>query len=102
MKILFMTDTHLTAKSPQSRTDIYEITTLKKFTEIGHIIKNNNVDLVIHGGDMFHTAKVSLRYAGHIAEIIKSWGVPVHVVPGNHDLYGYNLSTIDQTILGLY
>ena len=102
MKILFMTDTHLTAKSPQSRTDIYETTTLKKFTEIGHIIKNNNVDLVIHGGDMFHTAKVSLRYAGHIAEIIKSWGVPVHVVPGNHDVYGYNLSTIDQTILGLY
>lgn len=102
MKILFITDTHLTAKTPASRTDVYEITTLKKFNEIGNIIRANGIERVIHGGDMFHTAKVSLRYAGHIAEIIKSWGVPVNVVPGNHDLYGYNLSTIDQTILGLY
>ncbi|AIY85361.1 calcineurin-like phosphoesterase family protein (plasmid) [Clostridium baratii str. Sullivan] len=101
MRILYITDTHLTAKNPASRLDVYETVTYDKLNEIGEIIKKNNVDLVLHGGDMFHSPKVSLRYTGKIAEIIKSWGVPVIVVVGNHDLYGYNISTIDQTTLGL-
>ena len=102
MKILYITDTHFTAKSPYSRIDNYQITTLRKLLEIGKIIEDNDIDMVLHGGDMFHTAKVSLKYAGNIAEIIKEWKIPVYVVPGNHDLYGYNLSTIEQTILGLF
>lgn len=101
MRILYITDTHLTAKNPASRLDVYETVTYEKLNEIGEIIKRNNVDLVLHGGDMFHSPKVSLRYTGKIAEIIKSWGVPTVVVIGNHDLYGYNISTIDQTTLGL-
>ena len=75
---------------------------MKKFLEIGEIIKRENIELVIHGGDMFHTPRVSLKYAGEIANLIKAWGVPVYVVPGNHDLYGYNLESIDQTMLGMF
>ena len=33
--------------------------------------------------------------------MIKSWQIPVYVVPGNHDIEGYTIDTIDQTKLGL-
>lgn len=102
MKVLYITDTHLTSKTPASRIDNYELTTYKILFEIKKIIKDKKVDIVIHGGDMFHTPKVSLRYAGSIAQILLSYGVPIYVVPGNHDIFGYNKNTIDQTMLGLF
>lgn len=102
MNVLYITDTHLTAKDPASRTDSYEIATLRKLIYLGKVIQKNKVSLVIHGGDMFHSARVSLKYSGMIAKIIRSWGIPVYVVPGNHDTYGYNMNTIDQTTLGFF
>ena len=57
--------------------------------------------MVIHTGDLFHTARVSDKFAGQVSEMIKSWQVPVYVVPGNHDIEGYTTDTIDQTKLGL-
>lgn len=56
---------------------------------------------MLHGGDLFHTPDVSNKFTGEIAQIIKSWGVDTYVVPGNHDLYGYNISTLYNTKLGL-
>lgn len=100
MKILHVTDTHGTAKNPAGRKDIFYITVFKKFMELGAIIKRENIDLVIHTGDLFHTPRVSLKFAGKISELINAWEVPVYVVPGNHDLDGYNINTIDQTMLG--
>lgn len=59
------------------------------------------MDLVIHGGDVFHTPDVSNKFTGELAKIIKSWGVDTYVTPGNHDVYGYNLDTLNNTKLGL-
>ena len=101
MKILYLTDTHLTSKSPAGRIDNYANSSLKKLLEIGKIIKDNNINVVIHGGDMFHTPKVNLKYANLVITIIKQWNIPIYVVPGNHDLYGYNINTLDQTMLGV-
>ena len=101
MKILHITDSHGTVKGPESRKDIYYISFLKKFYEIGLAIKKFNIDMVIHTGDLFHTARVSDKFAGQVSEMIKAWGVPVYVVPGNHDIEGYTIDTIDQTKLGL-
>ena len=56
---------------------------------------------MLHGGDLFHTPDVSNKFTGEIAQIIKSWKVDTYVVPGNHDLYGYNISTLYNTKLGL-
>lgn len=101
MKILHITDSHGTVKGPESRKDIYYITFLKKLYELGIIIKRNKIDMVIHTGDLFHTARVSDKFAGQVSELIKAWQVPVYVVPGNHDIEGYTTDTIDQTKLGL-
>ena len=101
MKILHITDSHGTVKGPESRKDIYYITFLRKLYELGYVIKKEKIDIVIHTGDLFHTARVSDKFAGQVSEMIKAWQVPVYVVPGNHDIEGYTTDTIDQTKLGL-
>lgn len=101
MKILHITDSHGTVKCPESRKDIYYITFLRKLYELGYVVKKEKIDMVIHTGDLFHTARVSDKFAGQVSEMIKSWQVPVYVVPGNHDIEGYTIDTIDQTKLGL-
>ena len=101
MKILHITDSHGTVKGPESRKDIYYVSFLKKFYELGYVIKKYNIDMVIHTGDLFHTARVSDKFAGQVASLINAFGVPVYVVPGNHDIEGYTTDTIDQTKLGL-
>lgn len=101
MKILHITDSHGTVKTPESRNDLYYLTFLRKLKELEYIIKGNGIDMVIHTGDLFHTSRVSNKFMGQTAEIIKGWNVPVYVVPGNHDIDGYTIETIDQTSLGL-
>lgn len=101
MKILHITDSHGTVKGPESRKDIYYITFLRKLYELGYVVKKEKIDMVIHTGDLFHTTRVSDKFAGQVSEMIKSWQVPVYVVPGNHDIEGYTTDTIDQTKLGL-
>lgn len=101
MKILHITDSHGTVKSPESRNDLYYLTFLRKLKELEYIIKGNDIDMVIHTGDLFHTSRVSNKFMGQTAEIIKGWNVPMYVVPGNHDIDGYTIETMDQTSLGL-
>lgn len=101
MKILYLTDTHFTAKNPSSRIDVFETVTYEKMLEIKEIINQNHVDFVLHGGDFFHQPRVSLRYTGRLAQILKSWGVPIFTNIGNHDIFGYSKETLDQTTLGL-
>lgn len=101
MKILHITDSHATIKSPSGRQDIYYVSFLRKLYEVGYVIKHENIDLVLHTGDFFHTPHISDKFTGQIAEMIQSWKVPVYVVPGNHDIEGYTIDTLDQTKLGL-
>jgi len=101
MKILHITDSHGTVKAPESRKDIYYLAFLKKMYELKYVIKQNDIKLIIHTGDLFHSSKVSDKFAGQLAEIIKSYGIPMYVVPGNHDIEGYTINTLDQTKLGL-
>lgn len=101
MKILHITDSHGTVKSPESRTDLFYLTFLRKLAEIAYVVKLNKIDMVLHTGDLFHSSRVSNKFMGQVAEIIKAWEVPLYVVPGNHDIDGYTIDTIDQTSLGL-
>jgi len=101
MKILHVTDSHGTMKSPESRKDIYYIAFLRKLYELGLVVKKENINVVVHTGDLFHTPRVSNKFAGQVSEMIKDMGIPFYVVPGNHDIEGYNIDTIDQTMLGL-
>ena len=105
MKILFFTDSHITAKLPRMRIDkdINE-TFIQKFKDVIDTARDNNVDMIIHGGDMFHSPDVSNKLVGEIAKVLKPNSIntpPIYVCAGNHDLQGQNIETLPFTKLGL-
>lgn len=101
MKFLFLTDTHIRNNSPKSRLDDFEEAIEKKFYEISKIIKDNNIDYVLHGGDLFDRPDVSVKTVSKFGNILKDLGVPIFIISGNHDIFGHNPKTIDRSMLGL-
>lgn len=103
MKLFYLTDTHDMGRNPGARTDDYHSAIMRKMTEAVDAAIAKNVDAFIHGGDWFMHPKVSnIIYNQHqrLLRKLKRNGIPVYVVPGNHDLFGYSMSTIEQTSLG--
>lgn len=101
MRLLFFTDTHIRGTNPRSRLDDFYQTLKNKFYEIKDIIHNNNVDYVLHGGDWFDRPDISPSIVRDFAMIIKTFGVPIYTIAGNHDVYGHNPGTLSRTMLGL-
>lgn len=101
MKFLFITDTHATGRGPSSRIDNYMGAIEEKFVEVAQVIQEENIVAIFHGGDLFDKPVVSLSLTGQIADLIRATKVPWYVVPGNHDLFGYNIQSLPQTSLGL-
>lgn len=101
MKFLYFTDLHIKGINPGKRKDVYSVAILKKLMEIRYVIDQEKVNFVVIGGDLFDLPKVSNQLLGEVAKIIKSWKVRVFVVPGNHDVYGQNISTLPHTSLGI-
>lgn len=101
MRILFLTDTHIRAYSPASRVDNFQETLFAKLSEVRRLAEAMEVDLVLHGGDLFDVNRVSNQLLGRTAELLRSFPCPVLVVPGNHDLVGYSLSSLPHTSLGV-
>ena len=100
-KLLFFTDTHYTGRNPASRKDNLFLTSIEKTKEIMEIGSQHDVDLYLHGGDFFDSPDISDNIAGIIGEVYKQFPKKVVVIPGNHDLRGNNVSTLEQTKLGL-
>lgn len=100
MRILHFTDSHLNNIAPISRTDDFANTTINKLIEVGKIADYYKVDLILHSGDLFQSPRCDLFYLGKVARAIRNYSCPMYVVPGNHDLYGQNINTLDRTFLG--
>ena len=101
LKILYFTDTHIRGTNPKNRKDDFVQTLENKLLEIVDIIKKNNVDYVIHGGDLFDRPDISISIVSRFAKILKTINVPIYIVSGNHDMFGHNPLTINRTMLGL-
>ena len=101
MKLLFFTDTHIKATNPISRIDDYLNTVEVKFNEVKGIIEEEKIDYVLHGGDLFDRPDVPVRIVGKFANILKSFGVPIYMISGNHDIFGHNPSTVERSMIGL-
>lgn len=103
LKGIYFTDSHDMGRNPGSRIDDYHKAILNKFLEIEQVAYANDIDFIVHGGDWFHTPRVAYSlYNEHqrILRRIRKKGIRVYLVPGNHDLYGYSMDTINQTAIG--
>jgi DNA repair exonuclease SbcCD nuclease subunit len=89
--ILFFADSHLgfdyplTSRSGAKRRgfDFF-----RNFESILQTAKDKNVDLVIHGGDLFDRSEVHPKIVNRAYDVLFEFvdgGVPLILVPGNHD-----------------
>lgn len=101
MKLLYFTDTHIRPDNPKSRKDNFLDTLLEKFMELVSVIKNEKIDLVLHGGDLFERPDIPIPIATQFIKIIQKFEVPFYMITGNHDMFAQNPNTISRTILGM-
>lgn len=101
MKILFMTDTHIRGTSPRNRKDNVLDTLKEKLYEVNNLCRKEEVDLVIHGGDIFDRPDVSPSIVRDFSIILKGFNAPIYAVPGNHDIFGHNPDTVYRTMIGI-
>lgn len=101
-KILEFNDPHIQVGADMlCRKDIYWEALLEKFKDIGRIIKNENIDAVLIGGDLVQHPDVSSIIVREFVREIMAWKVPVFINPGNHDLYGHNPNSLWKTQMSL-
>lgn len=91
IKILFFSDTHLGFDYPISGKSNAIRRGFDFFDNFYHVLsaaKQSEVDLVIHGGDLFYRSKVPVRIIDKTYDALfdlADFGIPVVIVPGNHD-----------------
>jgi DNA repair exonuclease SbcCD nuclease subunit len=91
VRVLFLSDTHLgfdLPLRPRVRRRRRGHDFMANYLRALEPALAGDVDLVVHGGDLFHRARVppSLVYqAFEPLERVAAGGVPVFVVPGNHE-----------------
>ncbi|MCK8826535.1 metallophosphoesterase [Natroniella acetigena] len=101
MKLLIMTDTHIRGTTPSRRMDNFKETLLKKLKEVGQIAVEEEVDFILHGGDLFDRPDTAPSVVNEFIEVLCSYPVPIYLVAGNHDLFGHNPETLPRTMLGV-
>lgn len=101
MKILVLNDTHIRGTTPQNRVDDFSAALKGKLLEIKEIVKQKEVDFILHGGDLFDRPDTAPSVVSDFIQILRDFEVPIYIVAGNHDLYGHNPTTLPRTMLGL-
>lgn len=102
IRILYFTDTHIRAQAPTCRIDDFEATVYKKISEIRDIGKARKVDFYIHGGDLFDRPDPPMRIVRTFGRLFQTFERPVFFVPGNHDIFAYNLRSLDRTFAAIW
>ncbi|SFJ24940.1 metallophosphoesterase family protein [Thermoflavimicrobium dichotomicum] len=101
MRLLYITDTHIRGTSPRSRIDDFPETMRQKLAEVKEIADREQVDAILHGGDVFDRPNLSPAVVRGFVQQFRDFSVPIYAIAGNHDIYGHNPETIDRTMLGL-
>jgi DNA repair exonuclease SbcCD nuclease subunit len=60
----------------------------KNFEAVLLYAKNKNVDMVVHGGDLFYRSKVPIPIVDRVYQTLSAFTdneIPVYIVPGNHE-----------------
>ncbi|WP_088105158.1 metallophosphoesterase family protein [Halalkalibacter urbisdiaboli] len=101
MKFLYFTDTHIRGTTPKNRLDVFSDTLKNKLEEIIQLANDEQVDVLLHGGDVFDRPDLSPNIVGQFAKIFREAKMPFYGISGNHDTFGHNPNTISRTMLGL-
>lgn len=100
-KFVFTGDWHLRGNNPRNRIDDYQTAADEKLTEVLSFASYCNADAILMPGDVWDRPEVSIGVLLHYANILKDTLCPIYATIGNHDIYGYNLSTYGRSSLKL-
>ena len=104
MKFLVVNDPHISARTPESRSDDYSVAMLKKLKEIVDLANSNKVEALFFTGDFFHykdPVRTPHRLIISVMDILTELKHPAYCTLGNHDLEGGSLESIVEQPLGV-
>lgn len=101
MKFLFVGDLHIRGTNPRNRTDNYMEAIKQKLYETFNLAIKHDVKAILCPGDIFDRPEVSIGVLIDAMRIFRQCPVPFYTIPGNHDIYGYNLATFERSSLRL-
>lgn len=101
IRLLVVGDVHYRGNNPKSRTDDYPAAVRRKLVEVCELAKKHDADAIIQAGDLFDSPTVSLPSVAEIMTSIWNYSpVSFLTIPGNHDLFGANQTSIGRTPYG--
>lgn len=112
MRALLIGDVHLADRPPSIRTESYADDIFAKLAQTVEIVKAaninasraRNINAVVFAGDLFHVktpSRTSHALVQRLADVVKAYPCPVHIVPGNHDIQHDRLESLDRQPLGV-
>lgn len=100
-KFIFVGDLHLRGNNPRNRIDDYQTAADNKLREVLRMAGEIQADAILIPGDIWDRPEVSIGVLLHYASILNVSPCPIYTTVGNHDIYGYNLSTYARSSLRL-
>lgn len=88
-KYMFIADTHIKGVNPINRKGDFYQDIMFKIDEIIEKAKINEVKAIIHCGDVYDSANVSLLMIDDFIDKIEKAKIKMYINPGNHDLIAH-------------
>lgn len=106
MKLLHTNDWHCWQLTPSSRLDSWPDALWAKLDQIAEIARIEQVDAIVHAGDVFHSVHTSYAIVNRLISWAREqWqdGIAVLAIPGNHDMrYNRRESVLTSPIGSLF
>jgi hypothetical protein len=99
MKLLLLSDCHLSSKTPIGRLDDYRATCLKKFEYVLRYAQKIGAQ-ILQAGDLFDKPRDWFILLD-IIELLKHYKLRFKCVYGQHDTYTYSTENRDYTAMGV-
>lgn len=103
-RVMLIGDIHLADRPPSIRTDTYTDDILAKLEESVQIAVREKCDVILLLGDVFHIktpTRNSHALVQRTGDVLRAGGLPVLIVPGNHDLSNDRLDSLRKQPLGV-
>lgn len=101
IRFLYTGDWHLRGTNPRNRIDDYVAAVEEKLQEIYSLAEKWDCKAIIMPGDVWDRPEVSISVLLSFAKLLAWSPVEIYATPGNHDVYGYNVSTYERSSLKL-
>jgi len=101
MKLLVITDLHLSTNKPGGRIGDYIADVDEKLDEVVLLANKYAVEGVLCGGDVFHRPDVAYLAITRFILFLEKLNKPFITIAGSHDLFGNNYDALGRTAIGV-